>query len=82
MSVGSATGLPEAVSSELATLASWLISQGRTEILETYSKLRGAAMLKSINQLKEHHRSGSGSSIQGFSHHSPSMVKILPLIVP
>lgn len=73
VSVGSATGLPESVTSELSTLASWLLSQGRTEILESYSKLRGAAMLKSINQLREQHKSGSGSSVQGFTQHSPSM---------
>ncbi|KAF6203241.1 hypothetical protein GE061_003659 [Apolygus lucorum] len=66
ISVGSFGGINEVVSSELATMCSWLLAQGNTLVLEHYSRARSDAMLKSIKHLVDQEKSNSG-------HHSPNM---------
>lgn len=68
ISVGSYGGINETVSSELATMCSWLLAQGNTLVLDHYSRARSDAMLKSIKHLVDQEKSNSG-------HHSPNMVR-------
>ncbi|BET02952.1 exocyst complex component [Nesidiocoris tenuis] len=66
ISVGSFGGINETVSSELATMCTWLLAQGNTLVLDHYSRARSDAMVKSIKHLVDQEKSNSG-------HHSPNM---------
>uniref|UniRef100_A0A1B6GH39 Exocyst complex component 7 n=1 Tax=Cuerna arida TaxID=1464854 RepID=A0A1B6GH39_9HEMI len=64
-SVSSLSQFPEAVSSQLIVMADWLVTQGRDEFMNVYARIRATVLLKSLNQLREQQRSGSGGSVQG-----------------
>ncbi|XP_054285786.1 exocyst complex component 7 [Macrosteles quadrilineatus] len=64
-SVSSLTQFPEAVGSQLVLMADWLVAQGRDEFMNVYARIRATVLLKSLHQLREQQRSGSGGSVQG-----------------
>uniref|UniRef100_A0A1B6DEN9 Exocyst complex component 7 n=1 Tax=Clastoptera arizonana TaxID=38151 RepID=A0A1B6DEN9_9HEMI len=64
-SVSSLNQFPEVVSANLTTMADWLISHSRDEYMNVYARVRANVLLKSLIQLKEQQRSGSGGSVQG-----------------
>lgn len=66
-SVSSMTQFPEAVSGQLTVMADWLVTQSRDEFMNVYARVRATVLLKSLNQLKEQQRSGSGGSVQGIA---------------
>ncbi|KAL1128875.1 hypothetical protein AAG570_013409 [Ranatra chinensis] len=75
VSVGSMGQLSEDVSSRLGVISCWLMAQGRDEILQVYSRVRGSVMLKSILHLKEHQKSSSGGSTQGVPSSASPLVR-------
>lgn len=64
-SVSSLSQFPEPVSAQLTAMADWLIAQSRDEFMNVYARVRANVLLKSLNQLREQQRSGSGGSVQG-----------------
>jgi len=72
ISVGSVGGLNEGVTSELCTMATWLISHERDDIVQIYSDLRGSIMTKSITNLREQQKSSSGGSVNALAS-SPTL---------
>lgn len=64
-SVSSLNQFPEAVSANLIAMADWLIAQSRDEFMNVYARVRANVLLKSLHQLREQQRSGSGGSVQG-----------------
>lgn len=66
-SVSSLTQFPEAVGSQLTVMAEWLVTQGRDEFMNVYAKVRATVLLKSLHQLREQQRSGSGGSVTGIA---------------
>lgn len=66
-SVSSMTQFPEAVSGQLTVMADWLVTQSRDEFMNVYARVRATVLLKSLNQLKDQQRSGSGGSVQGIA---------------
>lgn len=66
-SVSSLTQFPEAVGSQLTVMAEWLVTQGRDEFMNVYARVRASVLLKSLNQLREQQKTGSGGSTQGIA---------------
>lgn len=66
-SVSSLSQFPESVGSQLTIMAEWLITQGRDEFMNVYAKVRAAVLVKSLHQLREQQRSGSGGSVTGIA---------------
>ncbi|XP_052068125.1 exocyst complex component 7-like isoform X1 [Mytilus californianus] len=67
---------PEKIVDDLGQIAKWLDKKGNTaEFTKDYLTMRGAAMLKSLQVLREHLKSASASSstsIQYIGQHSPA----------
>lgn len=72
-SVRSFNHFPENVASDMVRIANWLISESRDEYMNVYARIRANVLMKSLIMLKEHHRSGSGGSVQGVTA-SPTIV--------
>ncbi|XP_065208876.1 exocyst complex component 7 [Planococcus citri] len=64
-SVGSYSHFPENVAGDLIRIANWLMNESRDEYMNVYARIRANVLMKSLNMLKEHQKSGSGGSIQG-----------------
>lgn len=69
--------MPNYVKADLEQIASWLIRNNRDEFMTVYGKIRGSLLNRSMQMLKEHQRSISGGSTQGFqiSHSSSPMLR-------
>ncbi|RZF38575.1 hypothetical protein LSTR_LSTR010908 [Laodelphax striatellus] len=74
-SVSSYTQFPDSVSSQLTSIADWLVTQGAADVeyMSVYARVRATVMLKSLQLLKEQQRTGSGGSVQGIGASSPIM---------
>ncbi|KAI5723839.1 hypothetical protein M8J76_011609 [Diaphorina citri] len=70
-SLTSLTNFPEAVTSDLNKMCDWLIHHSRDEFMNVYARIRSNVLVKSLNLLKQHHKSNSGSSMQGSSSPQP-----------
>lgn len=72
--------LPEKVAKELGEIARWLVTNGNTtDFLNVYTTSRSGILVRSLQGLKEHLKSASGSSNSGHSQHSPALTgKIRP----
>lgn len=57
----------------MVRIATWLMSESRDEYMNVYARIRANVLMKSLNMLKEHQRTGSGGSIQGVAA-SPTIV--------
>ncbi|KAK7601997.1 hypothetical protein V9T40_009438 [Parthenolecanium corni] len=64
-SASSFNHFPENVASDMVRIATWLMSESRDEYMNVYARIRANVLMKSLNMLKEHQRTGSGGSIQG-----------------
>ena len=64
---------PEKIVEDLGQIANWLEKKGNTvDFIKDYLNMRGAIMLKSLQVLREHLKSASGTSIQHVGQHSPA----------
>lgn len=72
--------LPEKVGRELGEIARWLVTNGNTtDFLNVYTTSRSGILVRSLQGLKEHLKSASGSSNSGHLQHSPALTgKIRP----
>ncbi|XP_060071715.1 exocyst complex component 7-like [Ylistrum balloti] len=67
--------LPEKIITELGQIARWLVTNGpTTDFLKDYTTMRSSMMIKSLQCLKEHMKSSSGSSVNALfpGQHSPA----------
>ncbi|XP_018903905.1 exocyst complex component 7 [Bemisia tabaci] len=72
-SVGSLGHFSETVLSDLTRMADWLIAETRDEFMNIYARIRANILMKSLTLLKDHQKSGSGSSMQNVSAVSPNI---------
>lgn len=70
-SLSNLTNFPEAVTSDLNKMCDWLIHHSRDEFMNVYARIRSNVLVKSLKLLKQHHKSNSGSSMQGSSSPQP-----------
>ncbi|XP_060587779.1 exocyst complex component 7-like isoform X2 [Ruditapes philippinarum] len=63
--------LPEKVIEDLSDISKWLITNGNTtDFLKNYITMRSSMLIKSLNGLKEHLKSASGTSVTLTAPHS------------
>ena len=54
--------LPESIISDLVKIVNWLEERGLRRYVDIYTSVRSANVLRSLQLMKEHHRSASGGS--------------------
>lgn len=66
-SVSSFGHYPDNVANDMTRIAQWLICESRDEFMNVYARIRASIIMKSVTMLRDHHRAGSGSSVQGIT---------------
>lgn len=70
-SLSNLTNFPEYVTADMNKMCDWLIHHSRDEFMNVYARIRSDVLVKSLKLLKQHHKSNSGSSMQGSSSPQP-----------